>query len=188
MARPRWQGSLAPRVRSRTRGQPSTMQPIDQHDESPIRTAQTDSPAVPAASSTPAVRTSATAGAPEVAARIVADCAAGVALSEITGRLHVTPREALAVLAAVGRGAVGDAGAPVVAEPVVASGPVALMALRVIGGAQASGSGRPGCSVRRGDPAARSNPGVGVGDTGAGCGGAAPCRPVGRFHISSDPC
>src|SRR6266540_5365609 len=109
MARPRWQGSLAPRVRSRTRGQPSTMQPIDQHDESPIRTAQTDSPAVPAASSTPAVRTSATAVAPEVAARIVADCAAGVALSEITGRLHVTPGEALAVLAAVGRGAVGDA-------------------------------------------------------------------------------
>jgi len=127
------------------------MQPIDQHDESPIRTPQTDSTAAAAASSAPAVRTSATVVAPEVAARIVADRAAGVTLSEITGRFHMTPREALAVLAAVGRGLCGmPAGAPVVAGPVVASGPVAVMALRVIGGAQASGSGRPGCSVRRG--------------------------------------
>jgi hypothetical protein len=41
--------------------------------------------------------------APEAAARIVADRAAGVPLSDITGRLHLTPGEALAVLAGDGR-------------------------------------------------------------------------------------
>jgi len=46
--------------------------------------------------------------APEVAARIVAEREEGASLSRITGRLHLTPGEALAVLAGARTGYAGE--------------------------------------------------------------------------------
>lgn len=66
--------------------------------------------------------------APEVAAVIVARRAAGSRLSELTERLHLTPAEVRAVLRP-GRMV------PVVAEPVVVTGPVGEM---VVGAIRAS--------------------------------------------------
>jgi hypothetical protein len=72
--------------------------------------------------------------APEVAAVIVAGWAAGAGLSELTGRWRMTPGEVRAVLR-------GVRVAPVVAEPVVASGPVGGMLVRAIRAAQGSRGG-----------------------------------------------
>ena len=66
--------------------------------------------------------------APEVAERIVARCAAGGSVSEITGSLHMTPGEVRAVLRA------GRVAAPEVAAPVIVPRPVGQMLLAAIRG------------------------------------------------------
>jgi hypothetical protein len=147
----------------------------------------------------PVVRAAGASGvvvAPEVAAVIVVGWAGGAGLSELTRRWRMTPGELRAVLR-------GVRVAPVVAEPVVACGPVGGMLVRAVRAAQGSrdgvvvGAGRlagPASLLLRAGagPAVHAPPGprLGEGEARAGSGrrGAAVGLPAGAGPRTAGGC